>query len=148
MGETLRALVTGLADEPTLSNQKAFHRVLLASEVAVPLKAVPPGYRPGAGVADGQLAVPHTSGPDGSMMLLVYTDDQAALQVPQARAGFRLAGRVVLEMAVANNMGVILSTGWGPAASWAAIPPQQVAAVLALSNTPAEPGAGTAWPSD
>jgi hypothetical protein len=113
VGETLRTLVQRLADEPTPANRDAFYRALVTAQVAVPLRAVPTGLRPGDAVADGQLSVPTTSGPDGSVMLLVYTDQEAAIQSPQARAGFSLAGRVVLEMAAANRAGVIVATGSG-----------------------------------
>ena len=129
-------VVNRLADEPTIANQNAFYRALLVCEVHVPLKTLPAGFGPGQGIADGRVGVPHTSGPDGSMMLLVYTDEQAALQVPETRAGFRLAGRVVLEMAAANQAGVIVTTGYGAAASWSGVPQQHVAAVLALENEP------------
>src|SRR5262249_21914261 len=106
MGETLRTVVVRLADEPTPSNHWAFYRALLAAQVAVPVRELPAGSRAGPGVADGQVSVPHTRGSDGLLMLLVYTDGQAALQAPQANAWFELAGRVVLEMAVANKVGV------------------------------------------
>jgi hypothetical protein len=119
MGETLRELVVRLADEPTLANQEAFYRALLAAQVAVPLKSLPAGVRPGLNVAaDGQLGVARTQGPDGSVMLLVYTDQQAALESSGARTGFTLQGRVVLEVAAANQAGVIVTTGYGPTASW------------------------------
>lgn len=134
MGETLRTLVRRLADEPTPANQNAFYRALVVAQVAVPLRAVPPGFRPGDAVADGQMSVPTTRLSDGSVMLLVYTDQEAALQSPQARAGFALAGRVVLEMAAANQSGVIVATGYGAAASWSGVPREHVAAVLALAH--------------
>jgi hypothetical protein len=115
-------------------NQDAFYRALVAAQVAVPLKAVPPGIRPGDAAADGQMSVPTTRMSDGAVMLLVYTDQEAALQFPQARAGFTLAGRVVLEMAAANQAGLIVATGYGAAASWSGVPRDHVTAVLALAD--------------
>jgi len=65
-------------------------------------------------------------------MLLVYTDQEAALSVPQARGGFMLAGKVVLQMAATNQVGVIVATGHGGTASWSGVPQEHVATLLAL----------------
>jgi hypothetical protein len=129
---TLRELVETLAARPTAAKREAFQRALLAAEVAVPLRGLPDGVGLGPGVAAaGQFAVPQARGPDGALMLLVYTDEAAALEAPQATAGFALAGRVVLEMAASNNLGVLVSAGGQATSAWAAVPREQVAAVLA-----------------
>jgi SseB protein N-terminal domain len=129
-------LVARLADEPTVENRDAFYRALLTSEVAVPLQSVPPGLLPGRAVASGQVGIPRTRGPDGSDMLLVYADEQSALQAPQAQGGLRVAGRVVLEMAAANRAGVIVVAGSGAGASWSGVPAEHVRSVLAEGDDP------------
>ena len=132
MRETLRTLVQRLAEEPTPANRDTFYRALVAAQVSVPLLALPPGLRTGDAAASGQLSVPTTRGQDGSAMLLVYTDQKEALSVPQARAGFMLAGKVVLEVAASNQVGVIVSTGHDGTASWSGVPREHVATLLAL----------------
>jgi hypothetical protein len=143
MTGSLRELVLSFADDSTDGNQAAFFRGLVASQVAVPLRAVPPAAAPGTDqVADGrQWSIPTTRGPDGRPMLLVYTDQQAAMQAPGAKAAFGVAGRVVLEMARANQAGVIVATGYGAASSWAGVAPQDVAALLAREDARAEQNA-------
>ena len=57
-------------------------------------------------------------------------------RLPQAKTGFVVAARVVLEMAEANQFGLIVTTGSGSAASWAGVPREHVAMVLALQDKP------------
>jgi hypothetical protein len=148
MAEGLRELVMRLADHPTPANQDAFYRGILTGQVAVPLRVLPSGVQPGIEqVADGQQwSVPTTRGPDGRPMLLVYTDQQAAMQSPGVKAVFGIAGRVVLEMAQANGAGVIVATGYGAAGSWAGVPQDHVAALLAVERHQPRPDAPAARP--
>jgi hypothetical protein len=143
MAEGLRELVVRLADHSTAANQDAFYRDLLAGQVAVPLRVLPSGVQPGTEqVADGQQwTVPTTRGPDGGLLLLVYTDPQAAMQSPGAKAVCGLSGRVVLEMAQANRAGVIVASGYGAAASWAGVPRDHVTALLAVERQSPRPDA-------
>jgi hypothetical protein len=64
-------------------------------------------------------------------MLLVFTDPPAAMQSPGAKAAFGIAGRAVLEMALANKAGVIVATGYA-AGSWAGVAREHVAGLLDL----------------
>jgi hypothetical protein len=77
---------------------------------------------------------PYTRGSDGSIILLVYTDEQTALLTPQSQAGFSLTGRVVLEMAASNPIGVIVATSYGTVATWAGVQREHVAEVLTLAE--------------
>lgn len=133
---TLRDLVVQLADHPTPANQDAFHRGLLASRVSVPLRTIPVGAVAGTqSVRDGaQWPVPTTRGPDGGLMLLVYTDQRAAMEIPQTTVAFDIAARAILQMALTNGAGVIVATGHGVAASWAGVRRVDVRAVLSLAD--------------
>jgi hypothetical protein len=133
MTGSLRELVVVFADYPTTGNRDTFYRALLTALVAVPLRTVPFGIAPGMELvaAGQQWSVPTTHGPDGGPMLFVYTDPQAAMQAPGAKAAFSIAGRVVLEMALANRAGVIVATGYGAAGSWAGVAREHVGKLLA-----------------
>ena len=134
MAPSLRALVVILANQATVANREAFYRALVASQVAVPLRNPPAGLRREKNQVSSanQFTLPQTSWPDGTAMFMVYTDRDAALQAPPpAKAGFEIAGRVVLQMAQAQGAGVIVSTGVGPTGKWVAVPREHVAAVLA-----------------
>src|SRR5262245_54174005 len=134
MTPSLRALVVMLANQPTLPNREAFYRALLAAQVAVPLRNPPAGLRREKKeiIAANQFTIPMTNWPGSGSMLMVYTDRDAAMQAPPpAKAGFEVAGRVVLQMAQARAAGVIVSTGVGPTGKWVSVPREHVAGLLA-----------------
>jgi hypothetical protein len=133
MAQSLRDLVVLMAKQATFANRETLYRALAASQVAVPLRNPPPGLRRERQCVSraNQFTVPMTNWPDGTRMLMVYTDRDAALQViPPAKAGFEIAGKVVLQMAQAQGAGVIVSTGVGGGASWVAVPKEHVAGIL------------------
>jgi hypothetical protein len=71
------------------------------------------------------------TGPGGEPMLLVYTDGPSALREPGVRSAGGYSGRQPLERALASGVGLTVTTGYEATAPRAAVPRDEVPAVLA-----------------
>jgi hypothetical protein len=123
MAESLAELVTLLADQPTVETRDCFFRALSSSKVAIPLQSPP----------NDQITFPETQGPDGRRWLLVYCDAQAMAR-NTGHAWAEVPGRVVLEVAQANGMGIIVQNHLGNTPTWSGVSPGDVVHILSSGN--------------
>jgi hypothetical protein len=117
----LPELISLVAKEPTAENRDAFYRALLVSRVGVrnpnPPRSIPTGRAP-----------------DGSPVLVVSCDIlRLCAAYPRERFS-ELAARDVLKMARSAGGGVVVKNDLDGKGSWAAVPRDQVAEILARSN--------------
>lgn len=124
MAQSLAELVTLLADEPTPANRDRFFMAFADSKVAIPLQEPIPRVGPGNSYTVGpndRITIPETQGPDGGRWLLVYCD-AAAMQTMTGRVWAEVAGRVILEAARANGIGIIVQNVISPSPTWSGTP--------------------------
>jgi len=133
VAESLADLVKLLADEPTVEHRDRFFRALSVSKVAIPLQNPPAGLRHGdtfTVAPQDQITIPETRGPDGARWLLVYCD-AAAMQAKNPKSVWaELAGRMVLEVARANGLGIIVQNLVGDQPTWSGVSKDQVVQIL------------------
>jgi hypothetical protein len=133
MKESLAKLVTLLADEPTLENRERFFVAFSDGNIAIPLQRPIDGVKQGSAYTVGpndRITIPETQGPDGARWLLVCCDAAAMQAKNTGHAWAELAGRVVLEVAQANGIGIIVQNLVGPSPTWSGIGKDDVAYIL------------------
>jgi hypothetical protein len=133
MTESLANLVTLLADEPTPVNRDRFFLAFADGCVAIPLQHPVKGPKEGGTYTVGpndRITIPETQGPDGNRWLLVYCDAAAMQAKNTGHAWAELAGRVILEVAQANGIGIIVQNLVGPSPTWSGISKDDVSYIL------------------
>jgi hypothetical protein len=133
MAESLAHLVNILTDEPSVAHRDRFFLAFSNSKVAIPVQYPPAGMPSGGSYTVGpndRIPFPETQGPDGDRWLVVYCD-AVAMQAKDPRyAWAELAGRVVLEVARADGLGIIVQNMIGEQPSWAGISKEDVVQIL------------------
>lgn len=128
---TLSELVTLVADDPSDVNVRAFHRVLMTSNVGARAPTAPRQRGAYLVTESDQIGIPCVMGEDGSRVLVVYCDIPALSTAHPDETFFEIESRVVLEMARAIESGVVVQNGTDGRDSWAGVPREHVADVLA-----------------
>ena len=130
---TLSQLVTLVADKPTVKNRNAFYHSFLVSRVGARIPNPSGSLQAGIRVTtqEDQVSLPTTTGPDGTTMILVYCDIPRMAAVHPEDTFIEVDGRVVLEMAEKENFGVIVQDLLEGKESWAGVPKEHVAEILA-----------------
>jgi hypothetical protein len=127
---SLAECVRTAADRPTGRNRQAFIDVLLSGEVGFPVsERQPAGSR--TVTSKDKFSVPTTRLPNGTLMLLVYSDVAQMARMQQGRSFIELDARTVLEIAARASSGVVVQNGADDNLPWLAVPKEEVVKILA-----------------
>lgn len=128
---TLPELVTLVANDRSDANVRAFYRALMTSNVGARAPTAPRQRGAYMVTESDQIGIPSVMGKDGSPVLVVYCGIPALSAAHPGETFLEIESRLVLEMARAIEGGVVIQNGTDGRDSWAGVPREHVADVLA-----------------
>jgi hypothetical protein len=132
MANELSNSIVKLADNPSQENRETFYRTFAASRVGVRVPEKFGGPPPGEYVSQGgQLPIPTSKAPDGSMMLAVLADvDDLVAREPDSMF-LELSAADLIKLAQAHYVGIIVQSTIPGNDAWAAISRDYLSALKA-----------------
>lgn len=131
MEYSLAELVARLADEPTVPNRDAFYSTLLGSRVSFAVGSLNPNMVGDHVVKNpDQMSIPTAPGPNGTAMLVVFSDRDSAIALKAGATFAEIDGRTLLQIALSNKASVIVQSLYQGKPSWSGVSPEHVATLL------------------